>query len=79
MSELPQIDPKKLYNRVLAQVNNLNDQNIQMDVIIEALKDERDAAIKERDDIRLELANMVALMDNGNLQKANEDNKTLET
>lgn len=56
MSNLPQLDPVKLYSRALTQIGELNSQNIQMDAMIEALRDERDKAIEERDKAQAQLA-----------------------
>jgi len=68
MSDLPQLDPAKLYTRAIQQVNMLNDQNLQMDALIEALKEERDAALRERDEAKLELKNLLGMTEQAVIQ-----------
>lgn len=68
MSDLPQPDSAKLYARAIQQVNMLNDQNLQMDAIIEALKEERDSARKERDEAKLELKNLLGMTEKAVIQ-----------
>lgn len=44
MSQLPQIDPAKVTQKILAVNNDLTYQVTQLEVLAEALRDERDEA-----------------------------------
>lgn len=44
MSQLPQIDPAKVAQKILAVNNDLTYQVTQLEVLAEALRDERDEA-----------------------------------
>lgn len=78
MSTLPQIDPAKLYQKAMAQVNSLSDQAMQMDALIEALVEERDKAIEERDKAQEQLAELRAKLTVHSDQKAAKDKKAEE-
>lgn len=58
MPELPRLDPIKLYKKALVRIADLNAQTIQMDAMIEALEEERDRAIEERDKAQQQLTNL---------------------
>ena len=60
MSELPQLDPQRLYQKANSQVAQLNAQCIEMDTMIEMLTEERDKAIEERDKAQQQLHELTA-------------------
>lgn len=74
MSELPQLDPVKLYNRAKSQISDLTDQAMQMDAMIEALVEERDKAFEERDKAQEQLREYLAKLEVASAAKKAEEN-----
>lgn len=56
MSDLPEIDPNKVAQRLNAKGAEKEYQLIQLELLAEALRDERDQARTERDDLSRRLA-----------------------
>lgn len=70
---LPQLDAAKMYARATQQISTLNDQNIQMDTMIEALVEERDKAVEERDKAQAQVAELTAALSAHSDKKAAKD------
>lgn len=56
MSELPQIDPAKVAQKLLSKNSDLTYQVTQLEVLAEALRDQRDEALKKVDELEAKSA-----------------------
>lgn len=56
MSELPQIDPKKVAQKLISKNGDLTYQVTTLEVLAEALRDERDEAVNRVAELEEELA-----------------------
>lgn len=62
MSNLPELDPLRLYERSRKEIERLYHQNLQMDVLIDVLVEERDKALQERDKAQYQVAELTAAL-----------------
>ncbi len=63
MSELPQIDPAKVAQKLIAKNGELTYQVTQLEVLAEALRDQRDASDKRVAELEQRLASAAPVAD----------------
>lgn len=64
MSDLPSIDPAKVAQKLLTKVTDLTHQTVQLEVLAESLRDERDAARRQVADLTAEVSRLSAVDEN---------------
>lgn len=63
MSELPQIDPAKIAQKLINKNGELTYQVTQLEVLAEALRDERDKAVNQVAELEQKLASSAPVAD----------------
>lgn len=58
MSELPTIDPNKVAQKLLSTISELTYSKVQLEVLAESLRDERDVANRRVAELNVEVARL---------------------